>query len=216
MGQRGSRTVDGWGRVLGGLWSLLLATTIVLAGSAGPASAHTDLVRSFPEAGAELSAPVTELWLEFEAPMVEEESEVAVTGPGGASKVVGEPTVTGNVIQVQVPPMTEAGGYRVSYRVTSLDGHLLAGDYRFSIRAEAAEEPVVEAPAEPAATASPADPEIQASPPSAAAGAAQAGTGEPSFLWVGVGSMLLAVAGSAFVVHRTRGRTRGREPSGQP
>ena len=184
-------------RVAGGLGALLLATALVLVGGAGPAAAHTNFVQSFPEADATIVAPVTEVWLEFETPLVAEQSEVVVTGPDGSSKVVGEPTVTGNVIRVQVPPMTEVGDYEVSYRIVSLDGHLLDGDYGFSIEAGPAGQSTAAGSGAPA---------------SAAAGASRSGVGQSTIWWAGLWVALLAVTGSAFAAHRSQRNAQEREP----
>lgn len=184
-------------RVAGGLGALLLATAMVLVGAAGPAAAHTSFVQSFPEADAAIVAPVTEVWLEFETPLVAEQSEVVVTGPDGSSKVVGKPTVTGNVIRAQVPPMTEVGDYQVSYRIVSLDGHLLDGEYGFSIQAGAAGQSIASGSDAPA---------------SAAAAANRSGVGQSTVWWAGLWVVLLGAAGSALVAHRSQRNARESEP----
>lgn len=192
MGHRGRMTIVGrLARVL------LLVLVLVLGGAVGPAAAHTDFVDSFPAADAALAAPVAELWLEFETPLVAEQSEVVVTGPDGSSKVVGKHTVIGNVIRAQVPPMTEPGEYRVSYRIVSLDGHRLDGKYGFSIRAGADTPRVAATPDQPAS----------------AAGAEARSVGGSPIWWVVLWVGLLSVAAAALAAHRSQRNRAQREGS---
>lgn len=167
---------------------------LVVSGASVPAFAHTSLVVSSPAVEAEMAAPVTAVWLEFETQLVEDLSRIAVTGPDGSNLVEGQPTVSGSVVTVQVPPMAELGNYRVSYRVVSLDGHLVEGDYGFSITAGA----------QSVAGASRA-------PTAAAGGGARAGIGESTLWWGALWVALLVVAGTAVAAQRAERLDRDRD-----
>ncbi|PBJ43688.1 copper resistance CopC family protein, partial [Mycobacterium avium] len=58
---------------------------------------------------------------------------MTVVGPDGNVWSTGEPTVQGAVVSVAVRPLGPAGTYTANYRVTSADGHVVAGSWSFRL-----------------------------------------------------------------------------------
>ncbi|MDQ6874757.1 MAG: copper resistance protein CopC [Actinomycetota bacterium] len=114
----------------------LLAAAGVL-GWAAPASAHADLIRSSPAAGAVLAAPPAEVLLDFSEGIDLTLGSVSVVGPSGQA-ASGRARVRGpHHAELAVPlrPGLAKGTYTLSYRVLSDDGHPVTGGLSFSIGA---------------------------------------------------------------------------------
>jgi copper transport protein len=118
----------------------LLGTTVLLLGlvlaeaPAGPAAAHAVLLESVPADGARLAAAPGEVVLRFDEPVrpagvrLLDRSGHELTEPGGVSAV-------DTVVRLAVPTALVEGGYVVSYRVTSADGHPVIGSLVFTVGA---------------------------------------------------------------------------------
>jgi methionine-rich copper-binding protein CopC len=118
----------------GRLCALLVAlAALVVLGTAAPAAAHDDLVRSHPADDAVLGHAVDTVRIAFEEPPSPDLVQVAVVGPDGSDRTVGTPTVTGSVVSVRVRPTEEPGRYEVGYRVVADDGHAETGTLRFTV-----------------------------------------------------------------------------------
>ncbi len=128
------------GRVGAGVrcWHLLAAATLLLALFLSPAAwAHAVLVEADPADGARVESLPGEVRLRFNEPV----SLVAVRafGPGGAALVLpATATATDDTLRIPLPvraPGAEPppGVYTVSYRVTSADGHPVAGSLLFGV-----------------------------------------------------------------------------------
>ncbi|MDQ2105145.1 copper resistance CopC family protein, partial [Azospirillum isscasi] len=117
------RLVVGW---IAALMLMLLAA---------PALAHAVLVDSAPEDGARLDRPPAEAVLRFNEPV----RPVAVTliGPGGVELPLPAPPSAGDgALRVALPGGLAQGTHVLSYRVSSGDGHPVAGSILFGIGAE--------------------------------------------------------------------------------
>ncbi len=125
-----------WARLLALLLALILLPTL--------AQAHAVLMESSPADGARVERPPAEIRLRFNEPV----TPVAIHafGPGGALVLPGPAVASDDALRVPLPPLPATPGpYTVSYRVTSGDGHPVAGSLLFGVgmtpeRPEQAEE----------------------------------------------------------------------------
>lgn len=122
--------------ILRALGALILGC-VVLAVTAGPGSAHSELIDSTPRAGLTADDAVSSVVLTFESEVKAELADVVVTRDG-TEQVTGEPSVQGSVVTVPVEPLDVAGTYQVAYRVVAADGHPVAGSYGFRVSAASA------------------------------------------------------------------------------
>ncbi|MGF7208279.1 copper transport protein [Skermanella aerolata] len=107
---------------------------------ASAAWAHAVVLETSPEDGAELSTAPREIWLRFNEPVVPvsvrvlDASGTAITSPEGVSREA-------ETVRVALPDGMKQGGYVISYRVTSGDGHPVAGSIVFGIGTTPESEP---------------------------------------------------------------------------
>ena len=101
-----------------------------------PASAHTALVSSNPEAGAVLTASPSEIRLKFNQNLLlvndQNPNKIELFDSAGAV-VSGVTSVSGSEAFTTPIGKLGSGNYRVSYRVVSGDGHPIEGEYEFSV-----------------------------------------------------------------------------------
>jgi copper transport protein len=114
----------------GALAAILIAVLAVLAGTAGRALAHAQLVGAMPGEGAVLAVPPPVLALRFNEPV--RPVAVRLLGPDGTPV---DATVRGLGATIEIVPAASLalGAYVVSYRVVSADGHPVAGALPFSV-----------------------------------------------------------------------------------
>ncbi|MFL9684659.1 copper resistance protein CopC [Streptomyces sp. KL110A] len=143
--------------------SLLLPLALggLLAVSAPPAAAHTELNGSDPANDAVLDAVPRTVTLTFSDPMSQAYAQLAVTGPDGAALGDGAPAVAGREVTLSLKEARTAGRYTVGYRVVSADGHPVSGISAFTVRP---------APTAPSAAATPSGTTPPATAPSGPAG----------------------------------------------
>jgi methionine-rich copper-binding protein CopC len=115
---------------------LLLA--VVLMFSANPAAtAHAELVKSFPIANAKLTKAPKYVQLEFGEAIITLKSKNAnsIVILDSKAKKVGTSKIVINkaVARVDFIGTLKPGKYLVKYRITSADGHVLSAQYKFSI-----------------------------------------------------------------------------------
>jgi methionine-rich copper-binding protein CopC len=174
----------------------LLASGLLVAGTAAPALAHDSLKSSSPAKGAEVES-LDEVRLEFSARV--RLPFVVLNGPGGAQYQAGEPEQDGAVVRQAVKPSLPGGKYTIAYRVVSSDGHPIEGEIPFTLKAPAAEEtpsasaePSTPASSEAAApAASPAASSAEAQEPAAAPAAAEdGGASFPVWLIIVIGALV--------------------------
>lgn len=113
--------------------ALLTATLFCLTGQS-TATAHAELVATFPDAGETLSSVPDQVVLEFATPVVAEQSRVLVREPGGRThpaRTMG--STAGEVLVTLLEPGGPDGGWTVVYEAVSTDGHTLTGTVPFSV-----------------------------------------------------------------------------------
>ena len=102
-----------------------------------PASAHTELVRANPVAGATVG-PLTRVQLEFATPVLQRLAEVEVLDDAGEDHVAGKAATFGTKVVTPVRSVDRSARYEVRYRVVAVDGHPVVGSYHFTVAASAA------------------------------------------------------------------------------
>ncbi|GAB2947824.1 hypothetical protein GCM10027280_40690 [Micromonospora polyrhachis] len=111
----------------------MLVAVLVALVPAGPAAAHNRLRSATPERDATLTAPPTEVVLEFAEPLNPTYTTIVVTDAARQRVATSEPVVAGTRGTVTfTEPLTD-GGYTVAYRVVSADGHPVQGSYPFTV-----------------------------------------------------------------------------------
>ena len=103
------------------------------------ASAHTVLIASNPAKGSTIKVLPTKIILKFADPLLtlgkRSINRVVVTNPKSKVVTTGKDIAKGAIL---TDPMTIAnpivGIYRVSYRVSAQDGHIVTGSYTFKLQ----------------------------------------------------------------------------------
>ena len=118
-------------RRLTGAWLALVAAVLVVATTAGPASAHAELVSTDPAEGATVQSMPRTVTLTF-SEQVRTPAFVKVTGPAG-DVATGEPRIVDDRVVQSVDAGADPGSYEVSYRISSADGHAVGGSVPFTL-----------------------------------------------------------------------------------
>jgi copper transport protein len=108
---------------------LALLLTVVLCGGA---HAHAVLLDSSPPADATLAEAPARIMLRFNEP-VRPVRVLLLRGEDGTGIELGSPEAANTTLHVALPETLSAGSYVLSYRVTSADGHPVAGSFLFAI-----------------------------------------------------------------------------------
>ncbi len=114
---------------------------LALSAGAGPASAHSDLVASFPVADDRVDELPHQVVLEFDEPMQLAADGVVLRGPSGRPFPADVLTAGGGDVFVAVPSPEQAppaGRWVAEYAVVSLDGHVATGAVTFWVGATGA------------------------------------------------------------------------------
>ena len=115
---------------------LLLAVGLMF--SANPAAtAHAELVKSFPMANAKLTKAPKFVQLEFGEAIItlksKDANSIVVLDSKALKIVISKIIIKKNVARVDFVRTLKPGKYTVKYRIASADGHVLSSQYRFSI-----------------------------------------------------------------------------------
>jgi len=116
------------------LLSMLAAATLT-ASVALPAAAHAYLERASPIAGSVVHESPRELTLRFTQRIEPAFTDVRVLDGAGKQIGAGKPQIDaadGKVVRVALPKLA-AGGYRVKWRVVSVDSHVSEGEFAFDV-----------------------------------------------------------------------------------
>lgn len=114
---------------------LLWLATLSLVGTVAPASAHTDLVWSYPAAGMSLPNPPAEVALEVSDPLQLEVSQLVVRDALGEVQPLDGPHLTrgGLVLTGALTGGGAWGQWQVDYRLVGEDGHAVTGRIDFAV-----------------------------------------------------------------------------------
>jgi copper resistance protein C len=116
--------------------ALVTALLFSAALFAGPASAHTSLISTAPEANESLTELPTQIVIIADGSIQEPGTAIVVTGPDGSRVDDGSTQVEGSSVLVGLGPSTQSGTYTVNYRLVAEDGHALEGSYGFAVAGE--------------------------------------------------------------------------------
>jgi len=121
----------------------MFALAVLLAPVAPPgvAAAHAVLVSADPVGGAELSRGPDRVSATFNEQLQTGFAAMTVVGPDGHLWSTGETQIHGAVASVAVRPLGPVGTYTVNFRVTSADGHVVSGSWRFELTVAGTGEP---------------------------------------------------------------------------
>lgn len=112
----------------------LLGSLAFLASPPHAALAHSELVSSSPSDGAELRKAPKEVVLTFGEEVLSQGSGIVVNGPDGQRyDIAASLTVGGTKASIDLEPASTDGRYDVSYRVVSVDGHVVSGSTTYSL-----------------------------------------------------------------------------------
>lgn len=157
----------GWG-------ATLLAALLLCVGASLPAApaafAHDQLISSSPAPDERLDKTPASITLTFTSPLLTLGHEVRVVDDNAKNWVGGAAELNRETLTQALPELPD-GGYQVSWRVVSADGHPISGGYRFNVGNPAA-----------AAPAASANPTASAETSAAAATGAGDGAGVPGWL----------------------------------
>ena len=107
------------------------------------ASAHVEIVSSYPEQYANVNPIPTSVWIEFNDNLQNLEGEIVnrieVTDSTGLVVSYEDAIVEAGKITTKVSGQSAAGSFTVKYRVVGQDGHVIEGDYIFNASPDYAE-----------------------------------------------------------------------------
>lgn len=136
-----------------GLGAALLAALLLCVGASLPAApaafAHDQLISSSPAPDERLDKTPASVTLAFSSPLLTLGHEVRVVDDNAKNWVGGAAVLSRETLTQALPELPD-GGYQVSWRVVSADGHPISGGYRFRVGNPAAAAPAV--PASPTAS----------------------------------------------------------------
>jgi methionine-rich copper-binding protein CopC len=100
------------------------------------ASAHVEIVSSFPERFANVNPIPTEVWIEFSGELQTLDGQAVntleVIDSTGIAVNFDDPIISGTKISTKVSGQSAPGVFTVNYRVVGDDGHVIEGDYTFN------------------------------------------------------------------------------------
>jgi methionine-rich copper-binding protein CopC len=103
---------------------------VVLLGLPLPASAHSELIDSNPQADSTVSKAPSQVELMFDEPIQSQGGSIVVTLNGDTVSDPSTFTTENTTASVQLEAADEPGTYQVEYRIVAADGH--PGDGAFS------------------------------------------------------------------------------------
>jgi methionine-rich copper-binding protein CopC len=101
------------------------------------AQAHTDLVSTSPAADSVTEVPPAFISVTFSEPPITEGAAIVLSDVAGNEIPVGEVTFDGAKMSVASPPDLPPSEYKVTWRVSAQDGHVLTGEFNFTYNGDA-------------------------------------------------------------------------------
>lgn len=109
--------------------AFLLAACIAFTGEL-PAGAHASLVSTDPADGSQISTAPATVELTFSENL--DTGFVAVMAPDGTKVPTSPPRLSGARMSADLAETHESGTYTVAYRIVSVDGHPVTGQFTFT------------------------------------------------------------------------------------
>ncbi|MEV6770932.1 copper resistance CopC family protein [Nocardia sp. NPDC051030] len=119
-------------KLFAGMLTGLLVTGFALLGG-GTASAHSAVISSSPEQGAQIDTSPARVSVTFNEELQTAYPSMTVTDKDGYLWSKGDPKVEGATISIEVGELGAAGDYKIAFRVTSADGHPVSGTRTFTL-----------------------------------------------------------------------------------
>ncbi|MEV4364875.1 copper resistance CopC family protein [Nonomuraea sp. NPDC049625] len=188
---------------------LLAITLAAVAGFGAPAFAHAGLKSSDPKDNSTVEEAISSIELVFTEDINSKYVTVVVTGPGGAKVADGKPEVKGETLTQALKPDLANGRYAIAFRVVSADGHPVAEELHFTLKAPTPEPTPTDtagastSPEPSAASPLPPSPTQVTATPAAADSTGNGGGTFPIVLLVVV-ALVVVVGVSVFVAGRKR------------
>jgi methionine-rich copper-binding protein CopC len=109
----------------------LLALSLI----ALPASAHTALVSADPAVDSTIELLPSTLSLTFAEELISigKSNSISVIDENGMELSSGKPEVSGAVLSIKLEVSDATGVIKVDYRAVAADGHVIKGDYQFTV-----------------------------------------------------------------------------------
>jgi copper resistance protein C len=170
----------------------LVGAVVTLGVTAAPAAAHNALVSTAPVDGATVAHTPTKVVLTFDQPALALGTAIVVTSASGQEVQTGTPSVVDTTVTQPLQPGSPAGPYTVVWRVTSVDGHPIAGRLTFDAKA--------------ASTGAGAEGATVAPSPAGEAPTQPDGAGSGALLWVVLVGGLVVVAAALVLLRRSTER----------
>ena len=118
---------------------LIAAGLIAVSLIAPPASAHTVLTSADPAENSIVDTLPSAISLTFAEELVSigNSNSISVKDQSGVELASGKPEVSGAVLSINLAPSEVNGVIKVNYRAVAADGHVINGDYQFTISPKA-------------------------------------------------------------------------------
>ena len=118
------------------LSKFLFATGLmVLSLAALPASAHTALVSADPAVNSTIDILPSTIALTFAEELISigDSNSISASDESGRELTSGKPEISGAVLSIKLDVSEVTGVIKVIYRAVAADGHVITGDYEFTI-----------------------------------------------------------------------------------
>ena len=118
------------------LSKFLFATgLLVLSLAALPASAHTALVSADPAVNSTIDVLPSTIALTFAEELISigDSNSISASDESGRELTSGKPEISGAVLSIKLDGSEVTGVVKVVYRAVAADGHVITGDYEFTI-----------------------------------------------------------------------------------
>ena len=125
----------------------VLLGAVITAFMALPASAHTVLISSTPQANSVIESLPTSISITFAENLVEigNSNSISVIDQDGDEVSQGDISVSGPTLSKNLIPSDKIGKFTVSYRAVAADGHVVKDQFTFTIAASAVTTSVTQA-----------------------------------------------------------------------
>ena len=117
---------------------LLIAIFLIgIAAFSSPvATAHGEIVSTFPEQYSNATPIPTEVWIQFDGNLQTLDGQaintIEVVDSTGLTVSYGDPVIEGGKISTKLSGQSAPGVFTVNYRIVSEDGHPVEGNYTFN------------------------------------------------------------------------------------
>lgn len=100
-----------------------------------PASAHTVIVSEFPAAESTVDVFPDTISITFAEDLISigNSNSISASDESGKELTSGKPEISGAVLSIKLDGSEVTGVIKVIYRAVAADGHVIAGDYQFTV-----------------------------------------------------------------------------------